>query len=279
MTFSDENMQRAPTWRSVTALHHLGQGLNQRGLDVVEETPVAIRYSGITHAVMMATPLDLDDLAVGFSLTEGVIGSLAEIKEISAAPCDDGMGLEIALTPHALHRFLQHHRRRSLRGYTSCGICGVEDLTDLTVTSAPLVPQARSISQSALQQALDGLRALQPLGARTHGAHAAAWVELSGALALVREDVGRHNALDKLIGAALRNRVDLQSGFCLITSRCSYEMVQKAVAAGMPAIVAISAPTALAIRTAQAAGLTLLTLDRLGGYLVYAAPTRAAATI
>jgi len=130
-----------------------------------------------------------------------------------------------------------------------------------------------------LQNALGTLRGVQPLGARTHGAHAAAWVDLTGRLVLVREDVGRHNALDKLVGAALRNKIDFGEGFCLITSRCSYEMVQKAAAAGMPALVAISAPTALAIRTAQAAGLTLLTLDRSGGYLIYTAPKCAAAEI
>jgi FdhD protein len=119
---------------------------------------------------------------------------------------------------------------------------------------------------------LDKLRGFQPLSARTHGAHAAAWVGLDGALLLVREDVGRHNALDKLVGAALRVGHDFANGFCLITSRCSYEMVQKAVAAGMPALVAISAPTALAIRTATTAGLTLLTLDRGGSHVIYTAP-------
>jgi FdhD protein len=279
MTLSDESFEATPTWRSVTALHRAGPGVSQRGLDVAEETPVAIHYNGIAHAVMMATPLDLEDFAVGFSVAEGVIGSLGDVKEISAAQRDDGIALEIALAPAALHRFLQHHRRRSLRGHTSCGICGLQDLTDLPPAAPSHVPRARLISHSALQRALDGLRALQPLSARTHGAHAAAWINLAGALVVVREDVGRHNALDKLVGAALRNSIDVASGLCLITSRCSFEMVQKAVAAGMPAVVAISAPTALAIRTAQAAGLTLLTLDRSCGYLIYAAPQDAAPAI
>jgi FdhD protein len=273
MSFADESLQRAQTWRSVTALHHrAGPRLDECGLDVAEETPLAIQYNGIAHAVMMATPLDLDDFAVGFSIAEGIISSLEDIRGINAVPRDDGIGLEIGLAPGALHRFLQHHRRRSLRGHTSCGLCGLEDLADVPIATAAQVPPARLITQSALQRALEDLRALQPLSARTHGAHAAAWVDLAGALVVVREDVGRHNALDKLVGAALRHRIDLANGFCLITSRCSYEMVQKAVAAGMPAIVAISAPTALAIRTAQAAGLTLATLDRSGGYLVYATP-------
>jgi FdhD protein len=279
VTFPGKSRETAPTWRSVTALHGGSQGLDLCDLEVAEETPLAIHYNGIAHAVMMATPLDLEDFAVGFSCAEGVISSVTEIKRIDAVQRDDGIGLEISLAPGALHRFLAGHRRRSLRGHTSCGICGVEDLSDLAITTTRQLPLAPSISPSALQHALDGLRPLQPLGARTHGAHAAAWVDLAGVLVLVREDVGRHNALDKLVGAALRNSIDFAGGFCLITSRCSYEMVQKAIAAGIPAVVAISAPTALAIRTAQAAGLTLLTLDRSGGYLVYAAPQHAPAPI
>src|SRR5690349_19213074 len=194
MTIPDENIQNTPTWRSVTAIHRLGQDhdIDQRGLEVAEEIPLAIHYSGIAHAVMMATPLDLEDFAVGFSLAEGIIRALPDIKEVNATRRDQGINLEIALAPAALHRFLQHHRRRSLRGHTSCGICGVEDLPDLPAPKSS-VPPARSISPVALQRALKGLRALQPLGARTHGAHAAAWVKLAGELALVREDVGRHN--------------------------------------------------------------------------------------
>ncbi|MGN6747845.1 MAG: formate dehydrogenase accessory sulfurtransferase FdhD, partial [Xanthobacteraceae bacterium] len=175
MSLADESFQTAQTWRSVTALHRVGPGLNERGLDVAEETPVAIHYSGIAHAVMMATPLDLDDFAAGFSMAQGIISCFDEIKEINAARRDDGIVLDIALAPGALHGFLRHHRRRSLRGHTSCGICGVEDLADVP-SAAAQVPAARSISQSALERALDGLRGFQPLSARTHGAHAAGWV-------------------------------------------------------------------------------------------------------
>jgi FdhD protein len=218
--FSNLSSANAPSWRCVSAMHRHDEGAGWRGLDVAEETPLAIHYNGIAHAVMMGTPLDLEDFAVGFSIAEGIARRLADVKTIALAQRNDGIAVEIALAPDALHRFLARHRVRSLRGHTSCGICGIEDLSDVAaVTTAP-VPEARPISQSALQNALGTLRGVQPLGARTHGAHAAAWVDLTGRLVLVREDVGRHNALDKLVGAALRNKIDFGEGFCLITSRC-----------------------------------------------------------
>lgn len=278
---TDSAAPAAPIWRSVKAMHHDPQGSSLRGLDVAEEIPLAIRYNGIAHAVMMATPLDLEDFAVGFSIAEGIAHHAGDLKKVDASPCDDGIAIEITLAPGALHRFLAHRRVRSLRGHTSCGICGVEDLAALADSPMPRLaaPRAtRPIDQAALHRALETLRGLQPLSARTHGAHAAAWVDFTGTLVLVREDVGRHNALDKLVGAALRSGIAFDHGFGLITSRCSYEMAQKAVAAGIPMLVAVSAPTALAIRTAQKAGLALLTLARSGGYLIYTAPDVATAS-
>jgi FdhD protein len=263
-----------PVWRSVNALRRDPAGTSQHGCDVAEEVPLAISYNRFAHAVMMGTPRDLEDFAAGFSLAEGVIATLADLRGIVTTPHDDGIALEITLGPAALRRYLARRRARALRGHTSCGVCGIEDLAQLEALPTPRVRlSARPVDPGSLAAALDKLRGFQPLSARTHGAHAAAWVGLDGAPVLVREDVGRHNALDKLIGASLRAGREFGDGFCLITSRCSYEMVQKAVAAGMPALVAISAPTALAIRTAQAAGLTLLTLDRGGGYLIYASPS------
>lgn len=259
------------TWRSVAALHHNVEGSNVRGLDVAEEIPLAIEYNGIPHAVMMGTPLDLEDFALGFSIAEGTARAAHDLRSVTIGPGQDGITIDIGLSPSALNRVLSRRRVRSLRGNTSCGICGVEDLTQLRMPLARSV-RARPIGRVALERALSHLRGLQPLAARTHAAHAAAWVDLAGTLVLVREDVGRHNALDKLVGAALRSGVDFADGFCLITSRCSYEMAQKAIAAGMGALVAISAPTALAIRTAAAAGLILITLERGGGFLVYASP-------
>lgn len=260
----------APGWCSVNALHRDAQGCNPRGLDVAEEMPLAIRYNDFSHAVMMGTPLDLEDFAVGFSITEGVASGLDDLRTIETTRCDNGIGISVLLAPEALHRFLARRRVRALRGRTSCGLCGVEDFGDVAFTPAARLRPAPAIDQAVLQAALEGLRELQPLSVRTRGAHAAAWVAHDRDLCLVREDVGRHNALDKLIGAALRDRLDLAGGFCLITSRCSYEMVQKAAVAGIPALVAISAPTALAIRTARLAGLTLIALDRSEGHLIYA---------
>jgi FdhD protein len=266
------SMPAVPSWRSVSAVQQDTHGSTTLGLDVAEETPLAIRYNGFAHAVMMGTPLDLEDFAIGFSIAEGIARHACDLKAVDATPCDDGITVEISLSPEALHRFLAQRRVRSLRGHTSCGICGIEDFEQLMPLPLSRLPAARLVDQSALQSALSRLRGSQPLSARTHGAHAAAWVDLTGTLLLVREDVGRHNALDKLVGAAIRAEMNFDSGFCLITSRCSYEMVQKAVTAGISALVAISAPTALAIRIAQATGLTLLTVARSGGYLVYAAP-------
>jgi FdhD protein len=234
--------------------------------DIAEEVPVGFVYNGFPYAVMMATPDDLDDFAAGFSLAEGLIDDLAGMRAVSARPSQDGIELAIELAPDVFARFLQRRRVRALRGHTSCGICGIEEIAQLAAVS----PHARvdgsgsqaSVDPAAVQRAVAVLRNFQPLGRLTHCAHAAAWTDADGWLALVREDVGRHNALDKLVGGCLRGSVDTRRGFCLVTSRCSYEMVQKAIAARFPAIVAISAPTALAIRTARAAGLTLIALDR-----------------
>lgn len=270
-------MSDPATWRSIAALHHDADGANMRGLDVAEEIPLAIVYNGVPHAVMMGTPIDLEDFALGFSIAEGTARDVHDIKSIAVVPGAGGITIDIALTPGALHRVLARRRIRTLRGHTSCGLCGVEDLAQLDMTPAVRLRAAQPIDRVALERALAQIRSVQPLAARTHGAHAAAWVDLDGSLVLVREDVGRHNALDKLVGAALRAGLDFGQGFCLITSRCSYEMAQKAVAAGIPALVAISAPTALAIRTAQAAGLTLATIDRSGGFFIYAGPNAAPA--
>lgn len=268
-----------PVWRSVSALRRDTAGTSHCGRDVAEEVPLAISYNGFAHAVMMGTPRDLEDFAAGFSLAEGIIATLADLKAVATTPHDDGIAIAVTLSACALRRYLAQRRARALRGHTSCGICGVEDLAQLAALPTPRIHGSiRPVEPDVLAAALDRLRVFQPLSARTRGAHAAAWVGLDGALRLVREDVGRHNALDKLIGAALRAGRDVSDGFCLITSRCSYEMVQKAITAGMPALVAISAPTALAIRTAEAAGLTLLTLDSGDGYLVYAAPNGSGAT-
>jgi FdhD protein len=262
----------ASTWRCVSAVHRGAAGAHERRLDVAEETPLAIAYNGIDYAVMMGTPRDLEDFAFGFSIAETVAVRASDIRSVATTEREDSIAVDITLTSEALHRFLARRRVRALRGHTSCGICGIEDVAQLTPPIAPPMIRAQPIDRAALRRAVESLRGLQPLSEHTHCAHAAAWADQTGAPILVREDVGRHNALDKLVGAALRAGIDFAAGFCLITSRCSYEMAQKAVAAGIPALVAISAPTALAVRTARAGGLTLIVPDRADGFFIYASP-------
>jgi FdhD protein len=238
---------------------------------VAEETPIAFRYNGFAYAVMMATPDDLEDFAVGFSVSEGIIAASAELPEISVLSCGDGITIEMSLKGEDLHRYLSTRRVRRLQGNTSCGLCGVEDLDDVGRRHARVRPAA-PLPAEAIAAALQTLREWQPLSRQTRGAHAAAWVGLSGELQLVREDVGRHNAMDKLIGALARRRNPLDGGFCLITSRCSFEMVQKAVAAGFPALVSVGAPTTTAIGLAAAGGLSLYTMARDGRPLLFTSP-------
>jgi FdhD protein len=253
---------------NATVLGHCGES---RTLDCVEEEAVAFRYNGFPHAVMMATPVDLEDFAAGFSLVEGVINAFAELEQMTIEKNPEGVAIDISLSGPSLHRYLVGRRIRQLRGNTSCGLCGVQDLHDVQ-RPAKRVRSNDLPTEDAIIAAFEQLRDLQPLSRLTRGAHAAAWVTRDGTIECVREDVGRHNALDKLIGADLRNSFDSANGFCLVTSRCSFEMVQKAIAAGFPAIVSASAPTALAIRTAEAAGLTLCSLSRDNAPLIFAQP-------
>src|SRR5436305_9375430 len=177
-----------------------GEGL----ICVAEETPIAFRYSGFPYAVMMATPDDLEDFAVGFSLTEGIAARDSDIPDISVVPCDDGITIDISLKGADLHRYLATRRVRQLRGHTSCGLCGVEDLDD--VARPPMRVHAdAAVDTDLILPALDALRQWQPLSRQTRRAHASAWVGPDGELQMVREDVGRHNSLDKLIGATIRS--------------------------------------------------------------------------
>jgi formate dehydrogenase accessory protein FdhD len=182
-------------------------------LDIAEEVPVGFVYNGFPYAVMMATPADLDDFAVGFSLAEGLINGLGDMRAVSARASEEGIELAIELAPNAFAGFLQRRRVRALRGHTSCGLCGIEEIAQL----ARPAPRGRvdgscaSVDPAAVRRAVAALRDFQPLGRATRCAHAAAWTDPDGRLALVREDVGRHNALDKLVGACLRGGVDTAS--------------------------------------------------------------------
>jgi FdhD protein len=238
---------------------------------VAEEIPVAFRYNGFRYAVMMATPCDLEDFAIGFSITEGITEPASDLPNIAVIPCEDGVSIDILLKGQDLHRYLATRRVRQLRGHTSCGLCGVEDLDDISRAPAR-VHAGAPLETDLILPALNTLRSWQPLSRQTRGAHASAWVDLDGKLRTVREDVGRHNALDKLIGAMVRSNSSnsrLDQGFCLITSRCSFEMVQKAVAAGFPALVSAGAPTSRAIHLAVAAGLQLYSIGRDGQPLLF----------
>jgi len=236
---------------------------------VAEERPIAFAYNGFPHAVMMASPVDLEDFAFGFSLTEGVIEGADEIGDVGVTDHDEGTRIEVSLTGASLHRYLATRRIRRLSGNTGCGLCGVEDLVD-AAPRAFRVPPAAAPDPDLIRRTAEQLRQCQPLSRLTRGAHAAAWVSPDGLVQAVREDVGRHNALDKLIGSLLREQIDRREGFCLITSRCSFEMVQKAAMAGFSILASISCPTALAIRTAKSAGLTLFALSGDGTPLLFA---------
>lgn len=226
---------------------------------VPEEVPVNITYATVPYAVMMATPADLEDFAYGFSLTEGVIAGAADIRAVTVEAEARGLRLQVDLVPARLHAHLA--RRRSMVGRTGCGLCGIEDLDDLPQAASPMGP-APALSLAALRRALSALETRQALGDATRGAHAAGFATATGELALLREDVGRHNALDKLAGAMLRNRVPAGEGFVIVTSRCSFEMVEKAAAMGARALVAISAPTSLALERARQHDMILLAIAR-----------------
>lgn len=238
---------------------------------LIEETPVALVYNGISHAVMLTTPNDLEDFAYGFSLTEGIVTRRQDIYGLDVVPVANGVELRIEL---AAERFAHlRHRRRMLAGRTGCGLCGVDSLAAALRPVAALEHRF-TLSRAALARALDELEQEQALHRVTGGAHAAAWVTAGGQIQLVREDVGRHNALDKLIGAQLRWGNDPRAGYVLVTSRASYEMVHKTAAAGIGCLVAVSAPTAHAARVAQSAGLTLVGFARGRRCTAYTFPDR-----
>ena len=235
---------------------------------VAVEAPIEIAYGGQPFAVMMGTPADLEDFGVGFSLTEGIVAGFADIRAIEATMGPDAARIDVALTGERLHAHLA--RRRAIAGRTGCGICGIEDLDHLPKARAGGV--ARAPAPAAVGRAVAALEGLQPLNALTRAVHGAAWVSEDGAIALVREDVGRHNALDKCVGALLRAGASPEGGFFLVTSRCSYEMVTKAAAFGASALVSVSAPTSLALRAAEAAGVYLLAVARADGALHFEGP-------
>lgn len=240
---------------------------------VAQEIPVALRYNGAPFAVMMATPQDLDDFALGFSLSEGLIAGPQQLLSIGRRDLLEGIELDLQVAADAPVLQRERAAARALPGRSGCGVCGTRELEDL-VPQRTLPHPGSVIASAALEAALTALAGHQPLNRASGGVHAAAWCMPDGFLQQVREDVGRHNALDKLIGALARDRVCTSNGFALITSRASYEMVTKAASAGMPLLVAMSAPTALAIELARSSGITLVAFARPGSHNVYTHPWR-----
>ena len=236
---------------------------------------MALQYNGVSHAVMLATPLDLEDFALGFSLGEGIVERAAELYDCEVLREPRGLTLQIEVAARCFERLRE--RRRSLAGRTGCGLCGTDSLDQaLRPLQALPPPRGAPLASSAVARALRSLRDHQRLNAATGAVHAAAWCDARGRLLLLREDVGRHNALDKLIGALARAGVDAAQGFVLITSRASVEMVQKAAQAGVPVLVAVSAPTALAARSAREVGMCLVGLARGEDLVVYSGAPRIA---
>lgn len=254
-----------PVTRVVRSAWHR-QGVTGGDRIIPEETPVAFSYNGGTHAVMMATPQDFQDFAVGFSLTEGVISAPDDILSLEVV--EQGSGVELRMWLSDARAASLSERRRYLAGPTGCGLCGIDSLDEAVRPVAP-VGEGRVFAPRDIMRALDALAPRQELNLQTRAVHAAAFWHGETGLVAVREDVGRHNALDKLCGALARQGMAAQTGLILLTSRVSVEMVQKAAVAGACVIVAVSAPTALAVRTAEAANITLVAVARSDGFEIF----------
>lgn len=265
----------APPGASRLPAAHWREGVLEDGAELVaEEVPVALVYNGISHAVMLASPLDLEDFAIGFSLGERIVRSARDIYELEVEEGAHGIAVEMRIAGDAMMRLKETRRART--GRTGCGLCGVESLAcfEDEAFDPPREGSAVRFEADALHRAMAAMAARQELHHATGAVHAAGWADRDGELRCVREDVGRHNALDKLVGALARDGVDTAAGFAVVTSRASFEMVQKAARAGIPLLGAISAPTALAVQLAEQAGLTLAGFVRAGRHVVYSHPDR-----
>lgn len=235
---------------------------------IAEEIPVAMVYNGVSHAVMMASPCDLEDFAMGFSLTEGILQRPEQLFSIDVQPQDHGIAINMHIAGDCFVRLKE--QRRNMTGRTGCGLCGTESLAHVVRAIPKVAPQPLP-SDEMIQRALRHLKKHQPLQIQTGATHGAAWCTNDGEIVLAREDVGRHNALDKLIGARIAAQADqpFAQGFALISSRASFEMVQKSASVGIGTLVAVSAPTALAIREACHSGMNLIGFARLGRHVIY----------
>lgn len=262
--YADPSSQR-PMWRLSDAEGEMGLAT------IAEEVPVALAYNGRPYVVVMATPSDLEDLAVGFSVTEGVVRDAGGIERVSVVRANHGIELQIEIGSADAARL--EERGRGLVARTGCGLCGVETIND-AIRLPKRLDHTLDLSRAALWRASEELASQQKLNNETNTVHAAAWASGVGELEIVREDVGRHNALDKVLGALARERKPAREGFILVTSRASYEMVQKVAVCGVELIAAVSRPTGLAMRLAQSSGVTLVGLLRGRTANVYSCPAR-----
>ena len=241
-------------------LHRLGGALPTIW-QLPEEVPVAILFNSQNYTVMMATPADLEDFALGFALAEGIVARASDIEGVLVLPTAEGLAVDLAVAEDRLNR--GRMAKRSLEGRAGCGLCGIEDIKDAIRMPGHRVPGV-VLSAQAVARAYESLPRHQPMNEVNRTVHAAAWCSVDGEILLAREDVGRHNALDKLIGALTRSGADLAAGFVLMSSRCSFELVQKCAIAGIGALATVSAPTALALSLARQAGLKLAALSQRG---------------
>jgi formate dehydrogenase accessory protein FdhD len=265
--------------RRLTASRCEGDSVEEGNELVADEVPVALVYNGITHAVMLASPLDLEDFALGFTLGERIVRHPRDVHDLEVEHTARGIVIDMRIAAGAMARLKGARRART--GKTGCGLCGVDSLDYFERDACLPDPFARaaapaeaSFDAAALHRAMGEMAARQGLHHATGAVHAAGWAGREGGLLCIREDVGRHNALDKLVGALARDKVDVDAGFAVVTSRASFEMVQKAARAGIGLLAAISAPTALAVRMAEGAGLTLAGFVRGGRHVVYSHPRR-----
>lgn len=224
---------------------------------VPEEVPLAVQFNSQNYAVMMGTPADFEDFAVGFAIAEGLIAQASDVTAVLVLPTDQGYAIDLSVPEEKINR--DRMAKRSLEGRTGCGLCGIEDMKDAIRMPSSTLP-AVDLRPQAVARAYEQLPAHQPMSRVNRTVHAAAWCSVDGEILLSREDVGRHNALDKLIGALAREGADLSDGFVLMSSRCSFELVQKCAIAGIGALATVSAPTALALSLARRSYLKLAAL-------------------
>lgn len=257
--------------QSVSARRIVGAAVDERDEAVAVEAPVAMLFNGHSFAVMLATPMDFEDFARGFALTEGVIDAIAEIEAIEVHR--DERGVEVRVDIPEARALALRARQRALAGRSGCGICGVDRFSEALRPVAAVGSKAR-VSPGAVRDAVAGMPRHQALNAGVGAVHAAAFADLSGRVLIVREDIGRHNALDKVIGALTPAGLKAEEGFMIVSSRCSYELVHKTAVAGAPLLAAVSAPTSLALELAEKTGIGVVGFAREGRFTVYASPWR-----